>query len=110
LFAYLFGSRTNDTATLTSDIDIAVYIRDEGEISLMDIKMSLHADLCRALQRNDVDLVVLNSISNTLMLENIVRQGSVIYDTDREAREDFEVLALHRAIDFRTHRKAIMGI
>jgi len=107
-FAYLFGSAARGNQTVLSDIDIAVYIVKETT-DTFDAKLSLHADLCRALKRNDVDVVVLNTTTNLMLLDEIVRTGLVLYDAAPETRTDFELKILHRALDFKYQRNAVMG-
>lgn len=109
-FAYLFGSVAKGEVAPLSDIDVAVYLRDVEPGAVFDFKLSLHGDICRALNRNDVDLVVLNTVVNDMLIEDIIRHGVVIYDRDIDARENFEVTSLHQAIDFKTQRLAIMGV
>lgn len=109
-FAYLFGSVAKGEVAPLSDIDVAVYISDVEPGALFDLKLSLHGDICRALNRNDVDLVVLNTVANNMLIEDIIRHGVVIYDRDIDAREDYEVTSLHQAIDFKTQRLAVMGV
>ena len=109
-FAYFFGSVAKGDNTNLSDMDIAVYLRDVDPMAVFDVKLSLHGDICRALNRNDVDLVVLNTVANNMLIEDIIRHGVVIYDRDIDAREDYEVTSLHQAIDFKTQRLAIMGV
>lgn len=109
-FAYLFGSVAKGEVAPLSDIDVAVYLSNVDPGALFDIKLSLYGDICRALNRNDVDLVVLNTVANNMLIEDIIRHGVVIYDRDIEAREDYEVTSLHQAIDFKTQRLAVMGV
>ncbi|HAG52125.1 MAG TPA: nucleotidyltransferase domain-containing protein [Deltaproteobacteria bacterium] len=109
-FAYFFGSVAKGDNTNLSDMDIAVYLRDVDPMAVFDVKLSLHGDICRALNRNDVDLVVLNTVANNMLIEDIIRHGIVIYDMDSNARENYEVTSLHQAIDFKTQRLAIMGV
>ncbi|MDT8316786.1 MAG: nucleotidyltransferase domain-containing protein, partial [bacterium] len=78
--------------------------------AIFNAKLSLHGDICRALNRNNIDLVVLNTVANEMLIEDIIRHGVVIYDHDSDAREDYEVTSLHRAIDFKTQRLAVMGV
>ncbi len=108
-FAYLFGSAARGNQTVLSDIDIAVYITKETT-DAFDAKLSLHADLCRALKRNDVDVLVLNTATNLILLDEVVRTGLVLYDADPEARVEFELGILHQALDFKHHRTAVMGV
>ncbi|OGQ65548.1 MAG: hypothetical protein A3F88_08585 [Deltaproteobacteria bacterium RIFCSPLOWO2_12_FULL_42_16] len=109
-FAYFFGSVAKGDNTNLSDMDIAVYLRDVDPMAVFDVKLSLHGDICRALNRNDIDLVVLNTVANNMLIEDIIRHGIVIYDMDSNARENYEVTSLHQAIDFKTQRLAIMGV
>ena len=92
-----------------SDVDIAVYLAEENRESFFDLKLALHADISRALKRNDVDLVVLNTIRNEMLTADVIRNGVVIFDRDTETREDYELKRLHESIDFKTHRFAVMG-
>jgi uncharacterized protein len=106
---YLFGSAASRETHPLSDIDIGVLL-SESSRSFRDMKLSLYADFCRVLKRNDVDVVVLNGTDNLVLLEQIIRAGVVLVDRDRDRREEFEQRTLHRAIDFKTQRVANMGI
>ena len=108
-FAYLFGSVVEGNASPVSDIDIAVFVKSPDK-DLFDLKLDILADICRALKRNDVDVVILNNTKNLLLLENIIRNGVLLYDTLPDLREEFEIKTQHLAIDFKTQRRAMMGI
>jgi predicted nucleotidyltransferase len=108
-FAYLFGSVAAGEAAPLSDVDIAVFIEAGNRETFFDDRLSLYADICRALKSNDVDLLVLNSATNLVILEEVVRHGVVLYDRDSDRREAFELRVLHQAIDFRHQRVAVMG-
>ena len=108
LFAYLFGSAARGDQTALSDVDIAVYIAKETT-DAFDARLSLHADLCRALKRNDVDVVVLNTATNLILLDEVVRTGKVLYDGAPGVRAEFELRIRHQAIDFKYQRAALMG-
>jgi predicted nucleotidyltransferase len=110
LFAYLFGSTARAVGAPSGDIDIAFFLAEGTLESYFETKLSLHADLCRALKRNDVDLVVLNTATNLMLLDEITRTGVVLYDRAPDVRMDFELGVLHRALDFKSHRLAIMGV
>ena len=110
LFAYLFGSLARGEATSASDLDIALYCAGDGPAAYFDMKLALYAALCRVLQRNDVDIVMLNTTKNLILLDEIVRNGVVIYDKNPQARMAFELKTLLRVLDFKSHRQAIMGV
>ena len=110
LFSYLFGSMAKGEVSPLSDIDIAVYLDNIDPNAIFDMKLSLHADICRALKMNNVDMVILNTLNNDMLIDDIIRHGIVIYDRNTALREHFEIMAIHRAIDFKTQRLAVMGV
>ena len=108
--AYLFGSMAKGMASPSSDIDIAVLLRNGDKKSGAALKFSLYPDLCRTLKRNDVDLVLLNLSGNLILNDESVRHGKVLYTTDDAAREDFELNVLHSCADFKFQRRLAMGV
>ena len=108
--AYLFGSTAKGVISSLSDIDIAVLTRNSDKKNGAALKFSLYADLCRKLNRNDIDLVLLNLSGNLILNDEIVRHGKVLYTNDDEAREDFELNVLHSYIDFKFQRQYAMGV
>jgi hypothetical protein len=110
LFAYLFGSTASAESKPSGDIDIAVFLAGGTSGPYFETKLSLFGDLCRALKRNDVDLVVLNTATNLVLLDEIVRTGLLLIDREPDARSDFELRILHNSMDFRQQRMAIMGV
>jgi len=109
LFAYMFGSAGTEEQNARSDVDIAVYFDlNDADVEL-DHKLSLYADLSRIMGRNDVDVVVLNTCTNQMLLYDIMINGRLVYDADSEARAIFEQSALHSAIDFKEQRERTMA-
>ncbi|MDF1581646.1 MAG: nucleotidyltransferase domain-containing protein [Desulfuromonadales bacterium] len=107
--AYLFGSTAKGINGPSSDIDIAVLLRNHDNKSGATLRFRLYADLCRKLKRNDIDLVLLSLRGNLILNDEIVRNGQVLYASDDAAREDFELKLLHRCTDFKTQRRYAMG-
>jgi predicted nucleotidyltransferase len=110
LFAYLFGSAAQGNMSPLSDVDLAVFLSRQNEESYFDIKCSLYADFCRVLKRNDIDVVVLNTTTNIVLLDEIIRGGIVLVDRDIDLREEFEQKILHQAIDFKEQRITFLGV
>ncbi len=108
VFAYLFGSSAEDLAGPLSDIDIAIYAHNPLAFAFND-KLQFHADCCRALKRDDVDVVVLNQLKNIILQHEIVEKGVVMYDLDPEKRIEYELKTLHNALDFKQQRDRIMS-
>lgn len=107
-FAYLFGSMAVEAAGPLSDVDVAVFVQNPDSFDINE-KLMLHGDCCRALRRNDVDLVVLNRMRNLILADRIVRTGVVIWNSDNELKDSYELHIMHQAIDFRLQRKREMG-
>lgn len=108
-FAYLFGSVATGEQTAMSDVDIAIYLRQGFRFSLDDT-LQFQGDCCRILKRNDVDVLVLNKTRNLILLEDIIRKGKIIYSTDQNLIDDFELNTLHLVCDFKYQRQRELGI
>lgn len=108
--AYLFGSTAKGVASSLSDIDIALLLHTNDKTSGAALKFSLYTDLCRTLKRNDIDIMLLNTSGNLILIDEIIRNGKVLYSTDDEAREEFELKVLHRSTDFKHQRHYAMGV
>jgi predicted nucleotidyltransferase len=108
-FVYCFGSQVDGSPGIDSDIDLAFYL-DPFAKTQPDIRLDLYAQSSRLLKKSDIDIVILNSLSNLVLQEQIIRHGVLLYDRDPELRRSYEVNTLHRSMDFRQHRKLVMGI
>ena len=100
LFAYLFGSQTNGTATDESDIDIAIFFQENS----LDAKLSIIHELQKLLHK-EIDLVSLNEVKNIFLLDDILTHGIVIKDHDD--RLYFEVRKEHEILDFKEYMRYI---
>lgn len=105
---YLFGSAASGDATQKSDLDIAILVAEKQRIP--GLRFMLYADFSRALKRNDIDIVILNTSSNLMLQDDIIRYGVLIYEGDFDAREEFESRILHMGMDFREQRKMVIGV
>lgn len=109
VFAYLFGSAAEGVERPCSDVDLAVYVSRPLDFSFFR-KLDLYGDCCRALKRNDVDLVVLNQTRNLLLADQALRRGRLIFSRDQDMLDDFFLRTLHAAIDFREQRRRVIGV
>lgn len=100
LFAYLFGSYANGTFRDSSDVDIAIYLK---EVSL-DNELQINYQLSKFLKK-DADTLVLNKVKNLYLLESIFKEGIVL--KDNEKRLDFELMRQHDILDYKAFRKYI---
>ncbi len=100
IFAYLFGSFAKGEQTSSSDVDIALYLKD----SSLDNQLQIIYELSKLLKR-DVDLVVLNSVKNIYLLEDILKNSIVLKDDEK--RVDFELLKEHEILDYKAFKRYI---
>jgi len=111
IFAYLFGSQArSDSPYPPRDIDLAVFFEERSDISFLDAKLNLYATLSRALRINNIDILVLNNASNLILLDEVIRNGVLLFDKDRDLREEFEQRILHQALDFKLQRASVLGV
>jgi uncharacterized protein len=101
---YLFGSGATGDFGPTSDIDLAVLLDEEFFAAADQIKIDVYLDCSRALKRNDIDVIVMNRTRNIILLDEVVRNGIVLFEANSGVREEFEVKVMHDCIDFRQHR------
>lgn len=107
---YLFGSQARGEATDRSDLDLAVLLRPTAVSAAASHRFTLFAECSRALHRNDIDLIILNTANNLILKDEIIRAGIVLYDGDTDTRLDYELKTLHQALDFRYQRQMAMGV
>jgi len=99
LFAYLFGSQATGNVTPMSDVDIAVYFEKRlSSTEQFRLRLHLIGVLGEALQRNDVELAVLNDDDIVLRYE-VVKNGKVIFCRDQSAKNEFFVRTISEYLD-----------
>jgi predicted nucleotidyltransferase len=90
---YLFGSYATENERADSDVDIALLLRPDELKTVGSLCQSrLHLELERLLNR-DVDLINLRKVSTVLQKEVIFAERR-IYDGDRYAADEFEMLTM----------------
>ena len=98
--AYLFGSHARGTPHRESDIDVAVLF-DRGAAPMPDERFErrvrMLGDLIAALERNAVDLIVLNDVPP--QLARAALRGRRVFCRDSEAEHAFLRTTLSRAAD-----------
>ena len=107
LEAYLFGSQARQGGQPHSDVDIAVCVeRDCLADSQFGYAAELTAELVALLQRNDVDVVVLNQ-APPLLYHRVLRDGLRLYTREAAATTTREGQALSRYCDYVPHLRKI---
>jgi uncharacterized protein len=106
LFAYLFGSLARNAATPLSDIDIAVYLREERPDA--EDKLAILGVLADYLETDEIDLVVLNSAPLTLQAR-VIRDRQVLVNRQPYLKHAFESLVLREYFDFSIFEASILN-
>lgn len=104
LLAYLFGSWARHEQILQSDIDIAVYLDERADP--LEAKLKLMGDLSAHLQRDDIDIVILNHAPLSLLGRILAHR--VILDRNPHLRHAFESLTIRKYHDFAIKEKALL--
>lgn len=73
---YVFGSYAKNKSNRKSDLDIAILLEDGYNPT---IKLNIIGELVDIFNRNDVDLVILNS-ANPVLKHQIIKHGIVLYE------------------------------
>lgn len=118
LFAYLFGSYATGTQDEKSDVDIAIYLKDESILEKDPLYPSRLAIMIEKelVNKKTVDLRIING--STLRFQNqVLKFGKLLFSRDEKRRIEFEVSSLLQYLDFKPHierydaaRKARFGI
>jgi predicted nucleotidyltransferase len=103
IFAYLFGSKVKGYANERSDWDIAVYFPEPIEKVGEWPAFELEAELSRVLGAT-VQVIVLNNSLTPVLGFEIVRDGVLLIDRDKNFRMDFENRTLLNRPDERDRR------
>jgi hypothetical protein len=98
LFAYLFGSFATGRANPLSDVDIAVYLNETGELA--EYKLALFGRVTDALGTAELDLVVLNTAPISIA-GRVLQNRQLLVDKDPFRRHAYESLTLREFFDFR---------
>lgn len=101
---YVFGSYAKGNNTKSSVLDIAVLLGNGYDY--MD-KLNLIGNLISIFKRNDIELVVLNSV-NTVLRRQIIKFGELIFEENGDVKVEFEVKTLREYMDMEPFRRTRM--
>jgi predicted nucleotidyltransferase len=105
-FAYLFGSLAKGKLKPLSDVDIAIYLVDEGDIP--EKKLEILGDLMYLLETDEIDLVILNTAPLTLRMK-VLEGKRVVADKVPFERHAYESLTMREYFDFSIKEMAVLG-
>lgn len=100
IFAYIFGSYAKGEQTQNSDVDIAIFLKNDT----LDDYLQINYEISKLLKK-DADIIVLNRVRNIYLLESILKDGIVLKDAPK--RIDFELIKQHQILDFKAFKRMI---
>jgi uncharacterized protein len=99
--AYLFGSQAQGRPHALSDVDVALLLAEHlSPLEQSRARLRLLGELMALLQREDVDLVVLNQAS-LLLRHRVLRDGRLLFANDDRERVRFAAETYRRYLDCR---------
>lgn len=104
---YLFGSMAKGNATVKSDIDLGILLKEDFDfLADFDYKLRLMGKL-RDITGKTVDIVFINRADPILQYQ-IRKYGKIIFESDRTRRIEYEVRARKNYFDFLPMHKKYM--
>lgn len=96
---YLHGAHAGGTQSVLSDLDLAVLLdRPAGKDPRTRVEVASAFE--EVSQRDDVDLVVLNT-AGPIIADRVIRHGRLVYAASESERIAFEEAVVKKALDFR---------
>lgn len=96
---YLFGS-TLKPYKFKGDLDIGLLLEENAlKDGTLKIRNKIYLGLRDFLNREDIDVVVLNS-APALLRYAVIKEGILVYEKDRDRRIEFEVRTMFAHFDF----------
>ena len=95
ILIYIFGSYAKGTNIQGSDLDIAVYL--EGDPDGF-VKLDILYELVGILNRDDIDLVILNNVDEILKFQ-VIKYGKLIYMKNLYSKVIFESRVMSEYMD-----------
>ena len=98
---YLFGSQARKQSKSGSDVDIAVLYKDKVPGGFDRLGIPLAGELEKVAGKQ-VDVIVLN-YANVDLVHKVLRDGVILYESDREIRIQFEVKSRNAYFDLKPY-------
>ncbi len=103
IFAYLFGGFLKRKHSPLSDVDVAVFVKNPGELDYLE----LFSKVTGALGTDEVDLVVLNTQPISVAVR-VLQGRRVFIDKNPFLRQRYESVTLRKYFDFLIKEKAVL--
>ncbi len=98
---YLFGSQARRQSRPASDVDVAVLYKNEVPGGFDGFGIPLAGELEKLISK-PVDVIVLNN-ANVDLIHKVLRDGNIIFESDRDIRIQFEVKSRNAYFDLKPY-------
>ncbi|MCC8999721.1 MAG: nucleotidyltransferase domain-containing protein [Candidatus Contendobacter sp.] len=105
IFVYLFGGLESGRRSPLSDVDIAVYL--DSNVDISSTKLDLIGMITDALATDELDLIILNETPLSLA-GRIQKSAKILVDKSPSRRYDYESLIRRQFADFQIKEAAIL--
>lgn len=96
---YLFGSRATGKNGPLSDYDIGIlFVESVPSKKYFDKKLELIGKFSQFYKTDKIDLVILNN-APILLAMNVITEGKILYEKDKDYRVAFETYIMNRYYD-----------
>ena len=104
LAGYLFGSALKPYK-FKGDLDIGLLLEEDAlKDGTLNVQNHFYLGLRNSLEREDIDVVILNHAS-LLLRYAVIKEGLLVYEKDRNRRIEFEVRTMFEYFDFSPIRR-----
>jgi uncharacterized protein len=104
-FAYLFGGLAAREPSPLSDVDIAVYLTEAGDV--VESKLAILENLADILHTEEIDLVILNQSSLPICI-NVIKNHRLLVDKKPVARYSYQSLIMRKYFDYNRLESCIL--
>lgn len=104
IFVYIFGSYGKGKIFPLSDVDIALYLKENGD--LFERKVELMSIISEVLKTDEIDLVILNYAPCSI-IHSVFKTGKLLFSKDEGKRISFLSRNLKEYMDFSYHREKV---
>jgi len=98
---YLFGSQARQQSKPVSDVDVAVLYKNQVPGGFDRLGIPLAGEL-EKITKKPVDMIVLNN-ANVDLVHKVLRDGIIVFESDRSARIQFEVNSRNAYFDLKPY-------
>ncbi|MDI6734892.1 MAG: nucleotidyltransferase domain-containing protein [bacterium] len=106
-FAYVHGSFVEGGMSPMSDVDIAIVVDEtvkKDKYLTLELELGTELELEKVVEEKEADVRIINEAPLAFKF-HVIKDGRLMYDTDDDARCEFEEYTMGMYCDFQEHLK-----